>query len=1272
MKLTDSQRAAIEHRGSNLLVAASAGSGKTEVLARRCVSLIADPAQPCGVEQLLVVTFTRAAAAELRIRVARMLREEAEQTTNADLRRHLRRQELLVETADIGTIDAWCGRIVREHFAEAGVDVDFTVLGEQDAILLRRQQLDRLLDAVHRGGEPVADEARAWLARAAAPGDGFLRGLVERLNGFREHLINPQQWFERCRAACSTNRDVAAGPRAGRAEGILATALVEECRFQAEQLETLLAGALPDEAVSAVQPYCDQLANWQSQLVTSDKVSEVVAEIKAFKIAKPGRGVQESPEVTEIRKRWLEGRLQKQWSPDEIASIVQHAPAAAELASTLLRLEERYQEMLADAKRRLAAYEFGDVLRMTLDLLGSPTEGRRRQPTALARHLRERYEHILVDEYQDTSPVQVEILRLITREDAGWTNRFMVGDVKQSIYGFRQAEPRLFSELIEAFEAQREEGGVQYLSDNFRSHPAVLDALNRIFALLFDRALGGTPFAEDERLRAGREEIANSTLDGSPRVEVHVIEQDTRRGPSTTDDESEGVGVERIERETQLAAERILEMLNGCVQVPERRADGVLTLRPLRLADIVILLRSVKQNAGLVARVLRVNGIQCVAGGREALLGAVEVRDVCNVLDLLVNRRQDVPLAAYLRGPLVGLTPTELLRIRAAAEEWGGDFYDAVENYCRAMGQVAASRPARGPGGTIRPGQSPGATSRSARGPGATDTVIARKLVDAMAQLERWSVAAREEDVPTLLQRILRDGSLTLYAQALRGGEQRVALLRSLQNVAAAFDTGGQSVAEFTQYLEALAAEEIDPGAPAAGGEDVVRIMTIHGAKGLEFPVVFLLGAGAKFNEQSQREALMCDEDLGLGLKFNDYPARVTLTSAEHLVIKRSVARLELEEELRLVYVATTRARERLYIVGFSSPGAWDTFKTQYYNNRQPPLISRLSVRNRLEWILMATAAGGLHESTDGQPLIVRVELHDPDDIRVPEPGAGEEAAPAPTVELTPEDEAWIAEGWQLLTAPVDRTLAERPAVLSVSAAKELALRERAEDVPYVLDAPAAQLRPPAFATETAKADGRELGTACHRLLEFADFTRLRTSTDVQAQVDELVSAGKLTPRQAELVPTADVAWLGTTAEGTLLTRYASSVQREVPFVYALPVDESGEHVLVRGVIDCLVETPEGLVLLDYKTDAVRDEQDFEARVAGYNVQMQLYAQAAGAIFGRPVTRAVLAFLRARRMVDVPHDPNPKRERGREDQNPKRERGSPNPKRERGSTWRPA
>ncbi|MEW6252130.1 MAG: UvrD-helicase domain-containing protein, partial [Planctomycetota bacterium] len=1200
----------------------------------------ADAAHPCAIDRVLVVTFTRAAAAELRVRIARELHEQAARTADPQVRRHLRRQELLVEGAEIGTIDAWCGRLVREHFAEAEVDLRLRTLSDEDARLLRREVLDSLFTGIHRGTEPLAEEARAWIARAPKPDDDFLRRLVAGLSRYREHLVNPDEWFARQAAVAEAGATDPARALAD-AQATLALVLAEECAFQHDQLTRLL-DEQPDVVRAVLARYRAALAGWCTALADPTSVAGVAAQIADFAIPKPARSrnaPSEPPLVAEVRKRWLAERLQKLWAADAVEAMLKQAPQTAALARTLLRLEARYHELLTDTKRRQAVCEFGDILRVALDLLGTAVPGGRREPTDVARRLQERYEHILVDEYQDTSPVQVEILRLVTRPGPGRTNRFMVGDVKQSIYGFREAEPRLFSELTEALVAGACEGRVEYLSDNFRSHADLLAALNLLFERLFDRALGGTPYGAKERLRAGRAagDIPNPTLP-APRVAVHVIENESHRGQNhdaadadSEDDSGEVIAPELIEREAQLAADEIRRLLASGAQVPERGENGVLRLRPLKLADIVILLRSAVKNAGLVAGVLRRNGLHCITSGRESLLDSLEVQDVCSVLKLLVNRRQDVPLAAYLRGPLVGLSAADLLAIVQHAGPTAPEFFTAVTEYRRA-----------------RPAES-----------------LAVRLDAAMNQLDAWAVAAREEELPALLRRIFHDTGLVLLARALHGGEHRVALLRSLQTFAASFAGGLQAaVDDFLAYLTGLAEEEIEPGALAAADEDVVRIMTIHGAKGLEFPVVFLLGAGAKFNTLGQRAPLQCDEQLGLGLKFADYEARAALVSPRQHVIACRVAQRDLAEELRLLYVAATRAREQLYIVGHAKPGAWAACCELYGGQTAPPpLIARMCVHHRLEWVLMA--AGGVAgmssvSGLSGGHAVARAEDHDapllsitthaPDEIPVasagriqpsptpPAPGATEPPVSATAEEPAwqPEDAAWLDRAAALLTADIDSVHADFPAMMSVSALKELALREPADDRPTLLDAAAQPLPIPAFAAPADLADGRALGTACHRFLELADFTRLGRPIDVQLQARELVAAKRMDAAQADLLPTADVAWLAGTPEGKLLARAGPAARRELPFVYALRLGESGERTIVRGVIDCLIERPDGLVLIDYKSDRVRDDADLRERLAGYQVQLQVYARAAEAIFARPVTRAVLIFLRARRIIDVP------------------------------------
>ena len=1322
MQLTPAQARAVTHRGSSLLVAASAGSGKTEVLAQRCVGLIADPRQPCEIDGLLVVTFTRAAAAELRVRIARELRRAATTAAGTGMRDHLRKQAVLVDAAEIGTIDGWCNRLVRANCAAAEVDPAFAILSEQDAELLRSEQLDALFDWLYRSDDPPAAEARAWLRRNQTASDEFLRNLVEGLHRFREHLVLPEQWFARLQASC------AATPETQRVEAqrILAASLRDECAFQLAGLDALLPRVSTPAARVKLHEHRENLADWTARLTDPQQLAAVVEQIAVTAPRKPSKLPAEDAAAFEmVIGRWLKKRLKERWPPDVVAGMLDHAPDTAALLRTLLTLEARYHDALLKAKASRAALEFGDVLRLALRALGTPQDDGTLRPTGVALELQERYKHILVDEYQDTSPVQAALLGLVTRTTPGRTNRFMVGDVKQSIYGFRQADARLFTRQQQEFEQSGAAGRVEFLSDNFRSHARLLAALNPLFAALFDPQLGGTAFDERERLTAGREqqELPNPTLDHAARCEVHLLKQTGRGEPAEGDEGDEADAADTgdltgVEREATQAAQRIRALLAAGTLIPERvkgsagagertAAGGTAeaavphacgpaapgwhacgpaapgwhacgpaapgwvepertALRPLRLSDIVVLLRAAARNAGLVARVFRQAGIACITAGRETLLDALEVQDVLNVLRLLVNRRQDLPMAAYLRGPLVELGEPALLAIRRHApppsSQGGGrgrdaPFYEAVAAY-RSTG---------------------------------LDAALVARLRSAEERLLSWETAARHLDVPALLRRIIHDGGLAAFAAALPGGPQRVGFLDVLVQYARDFAAaGGAGLAEFLEHVEALTAEQIDPGAPVAAGSDVVRIMTIHAAKGLEFPVVFLLNAGARFNYDSQKRSLQCDEERGAGLRFFDYPARTELRSAAHFAAAQAVGRRELDESLRLLYVALTRARDLLVIMGHAAEARWNEVQT-LFADRPVPLAARVSGGNLLDWVLYGVASAGLSAPRNGAPPLVSVTRHG-GDLAAPGGGAdgsadlstatASEAPAAPVAPLDTADRAWLAAAQQWLATPVFAPLAQVPAGMSVSALKELAMRDAELDRPLVLDEPYADAPPtrghaapalavPAFAGIDAEPEGRVRGTACHAFLQHADLRRLDDAAAIAQQVAQLVADGRLEAAQAALLPAADLVWLGQSEIGRLLAQHAAACRREFPFVRAETLGRAGsarqvgeagaaqrvdprdvsadvvrraepalpgsaaERVIVRGIIDCLIDTPDGLVVLDYKTDRVSDDAMLRERVAGYSVQLQAYARAAAALLGRPVQRAVLVFLNIRQVVEV-------------------------------------
>jgi len=1195
MNLTVSQQQAIDHRGTNLLVCASAGSGKTEVLTRRVVSLICDPHRPCDIDRLLVVTFTRAAAAELRVRTRRLLQEQIGVTQNQALREHLRRQQLLVESADIGTIDAWCGRIVRAHAELLGVDPNFSMLGEAEALLLRNQVLDDFVHWLCADADPRARAAREFLARQPRPDDRFLRNLIRRLNVAREHLIDPQAWLQEQHGEFA----VQAQEVSRQACRWLSRGLRRHCESLCQHLSWLASRSGSPELHAAVQRWLDAAALWSQRLAKEPDNSACLLEVIEA-LAKSRQTTSRQLDERDARlyeracKRWGE-RLRKRWDPEAVRTILETAAAASRWLALLIELEQLYHQRLTQAKRLRAVCEFADVLRLALELLGTRRGDGALEPSPIAVRYAAHYEHILVDEYQDTSPVQVEILRLVSRTGPGQGNRFLVGDLKQSIYGFRQAEPRLFAKLIDDFESGQQEGRVHYLSDNFRSHPQLLDALNNVFAVLFDPALGGTAFGEAERLRAARPEIPNPSLDAQHRLELHLFTAPENRQSAPAGSEAE---LERLEREAMLAARMIWRLLEAGIQIPQRGHDGKPFLRPLSLADIVILLRSARYNAATVARVLREQHLPCTTAGREAWAEACEIRDIRNLLALLANRRQDIPLAGWLRSPMVGLSAAELLRIRTFCPR--GDFYRAVTRFA------------------------------AQADPQAEDRELVSKVRAALLQLDHWREMSLQEELPELLRRIYHETGYPLFVQALPLGEHRVNLLRALQSLAADFARSGQhGLAEFDAWLEELAAAELDPGVAVPAAENAIRIMTIHAAKGLEFPVVFLLNTGARFNRTRQREPLQFDPDIGLGLQVWDWRLRTRLETSTWSLAGDAVAIRELEEELRLLYVAATRAREKLFIFGHAKTGLWTDIRALCADT-PPSLLDRLAVNSPLEWVMMAAAS---------RPEAVAVTVH-------PAGSVAQEPAFAPSAHAAmPLDEPWLEQSQRLLAFSPDRFLSKLPAAISVSTAVELAAPLHQPERAHLFSAKPLDLDAPLFVLNAERAAARIRGIAYHRFLQHADPACFVDEQLLRDQLAALVTTGRLRPAEAELLNLEDLLWFGSTALAAAMRRHADRLQREVAFVYAWPLGPSGsedssagqsqEYTLVRGIIDCLMETPSGLVILDFKTDELADPELLRERTAGYSLQLQLYAQAASAIFAGNVRQASLVFLRQRRIVEV-------------------------------------
>jgi ATP-dependent helicase/nuclease subunit A len=829
------------------------------------------------------------------------------------------------------------------------------------------------------------------------------------------------------------------------------------------------------------------------------------------------------------------------------------------------------------------------------------------KPSAAARSFHRRFKHVLVDEYQDINELQDAILSLVSTEcvcdgKRHRANLFCVGDVKQSIYRFRLAEAGRFLQRHREFRADAgtRMGDVIDLQKNFRSRAPLLGAINGVFTRLMTQIAVDIEYDDSHKLHAGATYPTGDgvcTFTGAP-IELHLLpaKLDTDETPESTD--CDDVELDRAEREAVLVAKRIAEMmgLDGSGRPPMCVTDrGSAQPRPMRFRDVVILLRAMKFKAEQFADVLRQNGIPVHAEAGTGYFESTEVNDVLSLLSLLNNGRQDVPLAAVLRSPLARLPDVEenLGRIRLAYPRGGGlAFHEAAAAFAREH-----------------------------------DDELAKMLGAFFAQLAHWRELAQRRPLADVLRTIYEDSGYLAYVAGLVGGEQRVANLLDLLERARQFGTfHRQGLARFMQFIDTLR-DESDLGQPsiASEAEDVVRIMSVHRSKGLEFPVVFLPDLGKKINLDDCHGAILLDRSKGLGLSVVDEHKRVRYPSLASTLVRARLKQQAMAEEMRVLYVAMTRAKEHLVLVGSCGTDAADEWRSRWAGHAGAlPADVVLGASNMLGWLGPAMAAAGVDEE------IIRVHTHGVDEVSQWRTEAKRRQA------LTPEQEK-LARLEPLDPAPpADQSAQELIARLTFpypqNAFSELraarAMSERDDATPRV-----PTLVQPRFMLEEGSLGAAEVGEATHLVLQHLDFRQPCDRADLEAQRARMVERKLIAPQAAGCVDVDSLAWLMTSPAGELLRKHADALRRELPVYLAKsdqPSSDPQDQVMLRGRIDVLIPLPGGgNIVIDYKTDRVAP-QNVSSSGEGYRDQMIAYRQAVEAMTGAPVEQVFIVFLHAR------------------------------------------
>lgn len=1294
---TDEQWRAIYERGGNLLLSAAAGSGKTAVLVERVIRALLDTQEPLDVDRLLILTFTKAADGEMRKRIRHALEEELMKNPYSQ---HLRKQLLLLPKASITTFHAFCLDLVKRYAYRLEIDPEFRILDESEEKLLQVEVLEEVLEEGYGDPSGAFDALADWFSDDRS--DEPLQRLILSLYQFAISQPWPVMALERMveMYRVAIRREIDEWPWTEEIKGEIGrkAAVLNELNRKAIRLCNLPGGPAEyrDRLVEegemleslvrtiAANPSWEEIALAVSTVsfgrLPSIRRNDEDAAKMALKEEVQKLRDQVKKGVEELKTTYFEGNPEER--KKELEKIL---PVVEELVRQVRRFAERYKER----KRKKGVADFSDLEHKALLLLRDPSSTPAAEiPSETALELRDHYVEILVDEYQDTNEVQEAILSLLSGNKV---RRFMVGDLKQSIYRFRQTEPRLFQEKYERYAPEGNEEGIRIdLAKNFRSRREILEGVNLLFRSIMMKGTAGMEYDSSVALSYGLgDEIEENPPrredeEGRKEIEICLIDKESKASTEKDRQKEAGAGegkesgseeaseeenaeeleleeLENAELEARLIGQKIKEMI-GEGSAPryllyDRKEKK---MRPVQFMDIVILFRSAQGWAPLFEDVFRQMGIPVYVERTGGYFSATEVQVLLSLLQLIDNPYQDIPLAAVLRSPIIGLTAEDMAQIGLSRRKSSASYYEALVSF--AWGKEATREDLQDwEEGVKAEAEVPpteeegGAEEREA---------LREKMRRFLAQLRRWRDRARKGALSKLVWEIYRETGYYDFVGGLPGGRERQANLQALYDRARLFEEGAfRGLYRFLRFVERMKERGEDLGTARALGEqeDVVRIMTIHKSKGLEFPIVFLAGSGKWFNEQDLRKRVIFSKDLGIGTDVIDLERSLRADSLPKIAIRERERREMLAEEMRLLYVALTRAKEKLIIAG----------TVDDYNNRtltrwlerrgedphHLPAHHILAAKSYLDWIgpalfrpvtskeeqktvdgfsLQVISAKTLLGPSSRQDAEVRSEMWS--HIRALEP------IPLPLLKefVSPSQEMDWKKIDSILSWKSPYTAMEtHPAKQSVSEIKrkmQLFIEEE-EGIPSLYLRRPRLSRRPRFMEEKGLT-AAEMGTAMHTVMQHLRLDLPITAENLVTQIDEMVAKELLTPEQAKSIRVDGILRFFATRIGEKMLR-ADRVHREVPFTYRIYASRAypdwegeDEPILVQGMVDALIEEEGHLLLIDYKTDQTEGMSDTEL-ISRYRLQISLYREAVESIWRRPVARSFLYFFQGERLLEV-------------------------------------
>lgn len=1264
MKFTPEQQRVIELHNSNILVSAAAGSGKTAVLVERIIRMICDGEHPADIDRLLIVTFTNAAAAEMRERIAAGIIARLEADPGNE---HIQKQSALLHNAQITTIDSFSLFLIRNHFNEIGLDPDFRVADEGEIKLLQQEVLAQLLEDAYAGQfVPEAPEQFHACVEYFCPGgrESVLEQHILNLSRYAGSFPWPAEWLE------ERKNDYAAGDMEALVHSDYGQYLtervnrtVEGCLEKLREVKRLC--ELPDGPYmygELTEAEIEQL----ERLTSCKDLEEQAAKVPAVTFARLPSKKDDSvdPAKRELAKAIRNSvkdtlsDLSESYFKTPLELAVEQGKACREPLRMLLDLVLEFDRRLLAAKQERHLIDFSDMEHYALQILlkrekveesdGTGTDRTETKyrivPSDVAMEYRQYFQEILIDEYQDSNLVQEYLLSAISGEEEGRYNRFMVGDVKQSIYKFRLARPELF---LEKYDTYQETGDLCRidLAKNFRSRIQVVDAVNDVFSRIMSREIGGIAYDDKAALYPGAVYPAQEDpAYGSELLLIRKPEKGEREESGIGEQHAEGAGVlvdyDNVRQLEALAIAARIKQLKGSLQVMEKSTGE---LRPVRYSDMVILLRTTSGWDEEFKKILEQQGIPVYITSKTGYFGALEVQELLQFLRVLDNPRQDIPLFGVMQSVFGGFTQEEIAQIRSGGE---GHSRKRMTLY-EALKEVAQSGRTVEEGEEISAGESAG-----------EEAELSQKADTFLQRIGHYRDQTPFTSIRDLLQRILDDYDYLNYVTALPAGSKRRANVEMLLTKASAFEkTSYFGLFHFIRYMEQLEKYDVDYGEADTLDEnaDVVRIMSIHKSKGLEFPVVFVSGLSKRFNMQDANQSLIVDMDLGVAVDYVDSVRRIKNKTLRRTVLSAKMKEDNLAEELRVLYVALTRAREKLILTAVLDKADEKWELAQMTGQERLTYLDFCEAGSYMDFLLPILPQTGIAVKTLRTEDLAVEELRE--QLRM---GDRREqlrliACGETTLTGDPEENErklmYLRERFAYqyphpgLQKLYTKTTVSELKIAAMAEKDEAAFHtfEEKEVVPYI----------PGFRREQEKVSGAVRGNAFHRTMELLDFTYLFTESGLftgcpnnyeeyrrgldknrlQNRLEEFLQREtislRLTEEYAKAVSLPKI--LNFLEQELAYRMWRAQEQgllyREQPFVLGIdakrldPDLPEGEKVLIQGIIDVFFIEDGEIVLLDYKTDVI---DSLEALWNRYNVQIQYYEEALTKLMQMPVKERIL------------------------------------------------